>query len=90
MANPYEVLEVDQNAPMQAIVPAMTKAMQRRKYSMQEITAARAQLSTPAKRLAADFTFPIIDAEPVSPLPIPDVEELDVESFDPDKFNTLK
>ena len=89
MANPYEVLEVDQNAPMQAIVPAMTKAMQRRKYTMQEITAARAQLSTPAKRLEADFTFPIIDAEPVSTLQVPDIKDMDINSLDPDKDNTL-
>lgn len=89
MANPYEVLEVDQNAPMKEVVTAMTKAIQRRKYTTQEITAARAQLSTPAKRLAADFTFPIIDAEPVSTLQVPDIKDIDIDSFDPDKYNTL-
>ena len=89
MANPYEVLEVDQNAPQKDIVLAMAKAIRSRKFSPAEIQDAKAQLSTPARRLAADFTFPVIDAEPVHGLPIPEVEEMDLDSFDTEKFNTL-
>lgn len=61
MKNPYEILNVTQDANNGAILKAQMTAMRERKYSNAEIAAARAQLSKPASRLAADFTFPIFD-----------------------------
>lgn len=90
MKNPYEILGVDQNASMKDIVPAMAKAMASRKHTPAEVAAARVQLSTPAKRLAADFTFPIPEeVDPVLPIPIPDVDDVDISSFDPNKYDSL-
>lgn len=90
MTNPYEVLGVDQNAPMKDIVKAMTMALARRKYPTNVIAAARVQLSTPDKRLASDFTFPILEKiGTVKLIPVNDSEDLDVSSFDPNKYNSL-
>lgn len=61
MKNPYEILNVPQDANNGAILKAQMTAMREKKYTMAEIAAARAQLSKPASRLAADFTFPIFD-----------------------------
>ena len=90
MTNPYEVLGVDQNAPMKDIVRAMAIAMTKRKYSPKEIAAAKVQLSTPDKRLASDFTFPILEKiGTVKLIPVNESEDLDVSSFDPNKYNSL-
>ena len=90
MNNPYEVLCVDQNAPMKDIVKAMTLALARRKYPTNVIAAARVQLSTPDKRLASDFTFPILEKiGTVKLIPVNESEDLDVSSFDPNKYNSL-
>jgi len=90
MINPYEVLGVDQNAPMKDIVKAMALAMAKHKYSPKEIAAAKVQLSTPEKRLASDFTFPILEKiGSVKPIPVNETEDLDVSSFDPNKYNSL-
>ena len=61
MKNPYEILNVPQDANNGAILKAQMTAMRERKYTNAEIAAARAQLSKPASRLAADFTFPVFD-----------------------------
>jgi len=88
--NPYEVLGVDQNAPMKDIVKAMAIAMTKKKFSPKEIAAARVQLSTPEKRLASDFTFPVLDKmETATPIPVSDTGNMDISSFDPDKYNSL-
>ena len=90
MTNPYEVLGVDQNAPKKDIVKAMTLALARRKYPTNVIAAARVQLSTPDKRLASDFTFPILEKiGTVKLIPVNESEDLDVSSFDPNKYNSL-
>lgn len=89
MKNPYEILGVDQNAPMKDIVKAMALAITRRQYSQQDIAAARVQLSTPAKRLAADFTFPIIPKDAVEKISLPEIEDMDVNTFDENKYDTL-
>lgn len=89
MINPYEILGVNQNAPMKDIVRAMALAITRRQYSQQDIAAARVQLSTPAKRLAADFTFPIIPTAAIDKINLPDIEDMDVNSFDENKYDTL-
>ena len=59
MKNPYQVLGVPQNATNQEIIRAQAFALKSRKYSAREIAEARAILSKPASRLAADVTFPI-------------------------------
>ena len=90
MTNPYEVLGVDQNAPMNEIVRAMAFAMAKHKYPANVIAAAKVQLSTPDKRLASDFTFPILETIGiVNPIPLNESEYLDVSSFDPNKYNSL-
>ena len=90
MTNPYEVLGIDQNAPMKEIVKAMTLAMAKRKYPTNVIAAARVQLSTPDKRLASDFTFPILEKmSTVKPIPVSESDDLDISSFDPNKYNSL-
>ena len=61
MKNPYEILNVPQDANNGAILKAQMTAMREKKYTNSEIAAARAQLSKPATRLAADFTFPVFD-----------------------------
>lgn len=92
MKNPYEILGVDQNASMKDIIPAMAKAMTTRKHKPAEVADAKVQLSTPAKRLAADFTFPITEkVGTLSPIPIPDVDDdIELASFDPNKYDSLK
>jgi len=59
MNNPYQILEVSQDASNQEIIRAVAVAMSKRRFSTREIAEARAILSKPASRLAADFTFPI-------------------------------
>ena len=58
MKNPYEVLNIAQDADKASIMKAQMLAMKERKYSLQEIQIAARQLLDPAKRLAADFMFP--------------------------------
>lgn len=62
MKNPYEILGVSQDANNPQILKAMTTAMRKKEYSNTDIAQARAQLSKPTTRLAADFTFPIFES----------------------------
>ena len=90
MINPYEILEVDQDAPMPEIIKAMQKAMMKRQHPVPVLNAARAQLSTPEKRLAADFTFLVSDGTgSLQPFPVPEVENADISSFKIDKYDSL-
>jgi hypothetical protein len=59
MNNPYEVLKVSQNTAKSDIIRAKMSAMKERQYTLQEIQIAEKQLLDPAKRLAADFLFPV-------------------------------
>lgn len=59
MKNPYTILGVSQDATNPEIIRAVAVAMRNRVFSTHEIAEARKLLSTPASRLAADFTFPI-------------------------------
>ena len=90
MINPYEILEVDQDAPMPEIIRAMQKAMMKKQYPMPVLTTARVQLSTPERRLAADFTFLVSD-DPGSldPIPVPEIESADISTFKLDKYDSL-
>ena len=90
MINPYEILDVDQDAPMPEIIRAMQKAMMKRQYPMPVLTAAKVQLSTPERRLAADFTFLVSD-DPgtLDPIPVPELQSTDISSFKIDKYDSL-
>ena len=58
MNNPYEVLEVSQNATKKEIIKGKMLAMRNRKFSLQDIQMAEKQLLNPSKRLIADFMYP--------------------------------
>ena len=91
MKNPYEILEVPQNAKNGQILAAMPKAMRKGKYSNTEIAQARAQLSKPATRLAAGFTFPIFepydDLKPLQATQQPEI--IDINTIDANAHNSL-
>lgn len=91
MKNPYEILEVPQDANNAQILRAMTLAMRKKQYSNNEIAQARSQLSKPATRLAADFTFPIFDPyDDLKPLKTNvKLELIDINSIDADAYNSL-
>ena len=58
MNNPYQVLEVSQNATKKEIIKGKMIAMKKRKFSLQDIQLAEKQLLNPSKRLIADFMYP--------------------------------
>lgn len=91
MKNPYIILDVPQDANNAQILKAMTMAMRKREYPNTEIAQARAQLSKPATRLAADFTFPIFDQfDDMSPLQASlKPEIIDINSIDSEIHNSL-
>lgn len=91
MKNPYKVLGLKQDASNSDIVKSQIKALKSKKYTMKEITEAQATLRKPARRLAADFTFPILDEEKVIPLASSvKSEEVNLEALDLNKYNSLK
>ena len=91
MKNPYKVLELKQNATNSDIVKSQIRALKSRKYSMKEITEAQATLRKPAQRLAADFTFPILDEEKVMPLSSSiKSKDVNLDTLDLNKYNSLK
>ena len=91
MKNPYNILEVSQNANNAQILKAMTMAMRKRQYSNTDIAQARSQLSKPASRLAADFTFPIFESfDGLKPLQAKvNPEIIDINTIDLNKYNSL-
>lgn len=90
MKNPYKVLNLNQNANNSEIARAMAPALRLRKYTQREITEAQTMLRKPASRLAADFTFPILDRGKIFPL-TSSIKSLqvDLDSIDETKFNSL-
>lgn len=90
MKNPYKVLGLQQDASNTDIVKSQIKALKTKKFTMKEITEAQATLRKPAQRLAADFTFPILDEEKVQPL-VTSIKskDIDLESVDINKYNSL-
>ena len=91
MKNPYEVLGISQDLPINKIAPAMAMAMAKKKGTPQEIQIAKQQLSSPERRLAADFTFLSgNDSESVNCISLPNVDEtLDVENYDVNKYDSF-
>lgn len=91
MKNPYEILEIQQNASNAQILLAMSQAMRKKKYSSYDIASAKAQLSKPATRLAADFTFPIFESFDGMKLLVAAIqpEIIDFNLIDADAYNSL-
>ncbi len=91
MKNPYTILGVSQDATNQEIIRAVAVAMRNRIYSTREIAEARAILSKPASRLAADFTFPIFPKRKnVAPIgPTLKSTGLTLDKLDPNKYDSL-
>lgn len=91
MKNPYEILELPQNATISQIICAMPNAIRKRLYSNNEIAHAANLLKKPATRLAADFTFPIFepfdDMKPLNPTLPPEI--IDINSLDANAYNSL-
>jgi hypothetical protein len=91
MKNPYQILNISQDADRNEIMKAQLQAMKDKKHTLQEIAIAARQLLDPAKRLAADFMFPkklkakrpqkiIIDLQPV---------DIKISEIDDDALNSL-
>lgn len=91
MHNPYSILGVSQDATNQEIIRAVAIAMRKREYSTRDIAEARAILSKPASRLAADFTFPIFPKKKNISLiePVIRATGITVENLNPDKYDSL-
>ena len=91
MKNPYTILGLSQDATNKVIMRAVATAMRNRIYSTREIAEARAILSKPASRLAADFTFPIFPKRKnIAPIePTLKSTGLTIEQLDADKYDSL-
>lgn len=90
MKNPYKILNLSQDANNSEIVKAQIPALKSRKYSMKEITEAQSMLRKPSTRLAADFTFPILDSDKVEKIYTSvKSKPIDFEGIDSNKYNSL-
>lgn len=91
MKNPYKILDISQDATSQEIIRAVPLAMKSRKYSTREIAKARASLSKPAIRLAADFTLPIFPQRTEISIIKPFIKStgVSIDKLDPNKYNSL-
>lgn len=91
MNNPYTILGLPQDADEKQIARSQIAALRARRFSMNEISAAQAALRKPATRLAADFSFPIVDKEPI---PILESRiksnEVNFDSINVNKYDSLK
>jgi len=67
-------------------------AMKEKKYSMQEIAVASKQLLDPAKRLAADFMYPVkIKSRRPQKIEVAiPIEEINITDIDDNAFDSLK
>ena len=88
MNNPYTVLGINQNATKIEIVKAQVKALRLKKYDAREVAAAQKELHSPARRLAVDFTYPIIERivnfEPITTTT--KSRDIDINKFNSDKY----
>lgn len=92
MSNPYNILNVSQDASKGEIMKAQMQAMKEKKFKLQEIQVAVRQLLTPAKRLAADFMYPSkIRAKRIQKIPVEyPREKVNLSDFDENAFDSLK
>lgn len=91
MKNPYEILNLKQDANKKEILQAKLLTMKERRYSLPEIAAAERQLLDPSKRLAADFMFPAkIKAKRPQKIAIEfELPEIDAAQLDKNFFDSL-
>ena len=98
MKNPYEILDINQNATKDEIQKAFVKAqmenIKTKKHDGKELMEARNQLMKPEKRLVADFLFPakfkskrpkLIDLDGLEVN-----DEINIHSLNEDVFDSLK
>jgi hypothetical protein len=92
MKNPYVVLGISQEADRNEIMKAQMLAMKKKEFSLQEIAVASKQLLNPAKRLAADFMFPVkIKARRIQLIQSNLIyRELRIDELNEDSFDSLK
>lgn len=92
MKSPYEILGISQDADNVAITRAVPLAMRKREYDARQIADARAQLSRPENRLAADFLFPVFSSfSGLHPITAhKNNNGITLESIGINKYNTLK
>lgn len=90
MKNPYTVLGINQNATKIEIVKAQVKALRLKKYDAKEIASAQKELHSPARRLAVDFTYPVIEGlDNIVPIATSTKSmNIDVKTLNPDKYNS--
>lgn len=90
MNNPYTVLGINQNATKVEIVKAQVKALRLKKYDAREVAAAQKELHSPARRLAVDFTYPILEGiDNFEQITTPTKSrDIDINKFNPDKYNS--
>lgn len=90
MNNPYTVLGINQNATKVEIVKAQVKALRLKKYDAREVAVAQKELHSPARRLAVDFTYPILevidDFEPITTST--KSRDIDINKLNPGKYNS--
>jgi len=91
MKNPYKVLGIPQDADNNTIIRSQLLAMRKGEYSPREIAEAAVQLRSPAKRLAADFTFAIFDdfSQIRAVESTTHSKGIDIEAIDPDRYNSI-
>lgn len=90
MNNPYTVLGINQNATKVEIVKAQVKALRLKKYDAREVAVAQKELHSPARRLAVDFTYPILDGiDNFEPITTPTKSrDIDTNKLNPGKYNS--
>ena len=90
MNNPYTVLGINQNATKVEIVKAQVKALRLKKYDAREVAAAQKELHSPARRLAVDLTYPILEGKDnFEQITTPTKSrDIDINKFNPDKYNS--
>lgn len=90
MKNPYIILGINQNASKVEIVKAQVKALRLKKYDAKDIASAQKELHNPARRLAVDFTYPILEGidgfEPITSST--KSKEIDINLLNADKYNS--
>ncbi len=91
MKNPYKILNLSQNAGIAEIARSQMTALRAGIYNNKEISEAQTMLRKPASRLAADFTFPILDKGEVELLSSTiKSEDIDMASLNVNKYDSLK
>ncbi len=90
MKNTYKILNLKKDTTNTEIVRAMAPTLRARKYTQREITEAQTMLRKPATRLAADFTFPILDRGKITPMTSSiKSKKISLDAIDENKYDSL-